>query len=84
VNKDDLEVSASGHLLTIEGSTRHEQKEEKGDYYRRECSHGAFSRTVALPDDADSSKARAAFENGMLELVMPKTRISERRHITNA
>jgi len=84
VNKKDLEVSVSDHLLTIKGSTTHEEKEEKGDYYRRECSHGAFSRTIALPDLADISKAKATFENGVLELVMPKTEKSKRQHVTIA
>lgn len=84
VDKKDLEVSISGHLLTIKGSTSHEEKEERGDYYRRECSHGAFSRSVALPEDADSSRAKATFENGVLELVMPKSDKSKRQHITIA
>lgn len=82
VHKENLEISVSDRLLTIKGSTSHEEKEEKGDYYRRECSHGSFSRTVALPEGADSTKAKASFKDGVLELVMPKAGKAERHSVT--
>ena len=82
VNKDDLDVTVTDNSVTIKGSTSHEEKEEKGDYYRRECSHGSFTRTVGLPDNVDTGKVRATFKNGMLELTIPKTEKSERRSIT--
>jgi len=84
VNKDDLDVSVTGHAVTIKGKTSHEEKEEKGDYYRRECSHGSFTRTIALPDNVDSTNVNAAFNNGILELTIPKTKKTERRKISIA
>jgi HSP20 family protein len=68
-------------MITIKGSTRREEKEEKGEYYRCEISRGSFARTVALPDNVDSSKAKATFKDGILELVMPKREQSKRRTI---
>jgi len=82
VKKEDLDVSVTENTVTIKGTTSHEKKEEKGDYYRRECSHGSFSRTIALPDNADTANVKAAFNNGMLELIIPKTEKTERRNIT--
>lgn len=79
--KKDLDVSVSDNAVTIKGSTRHEEKEEKGDYYRHEISTGAFSRTVALPADVDGSKAKASFRDGMLELTLPKVEKSKRHSI---
>jgi HSP20 family protein len=82
VDKKDLEISTTENTVTIKGSTRREEKEEKGDYYRCEISRGSFSRTVALPGDVDSSKAKATFKDGVLELTLPKVEKSKRRTIT--
>jgi HSP20 family protein len=81
VKKEDIEVSISGNMLTIKGETKHEEKEEKGDYYRSEISRGAFSRMVSLPAEVDESKARAALKDGVLELTLPKVEKARRRTI---
>jgi len=81
VDKKDLDISVGDDTVTIKGSTRHEEKEEKGDYYRHEISAGAFSRTVALPAGVDGSKARANFKDGVLELTLPKMEKSRRHSV---
>jgi HSP20 family protein len=81
VEKKDLDISVSDNAVTIKGSTRHEEKEEKGDYYCCEISRGAFSRTVALPANVDGGKATANFKDGELELVLPKVEKSKRHSI---
>ena len=81
VEKKDLDISVGEDTVTIKGSTTHEEKEEKGDYYRREISRGAFLRTVALPATVDGSKAKASFKDGMLELVLPKTEKAKRHSV---
>jgi len=81
VEKKDLDISVAEDTVTIKGSTRHEEKEEKGDYYRREISSGAFLRTVALPATVDGSKAKANFKDGMLELTLPKTEKAKRHAV---
>lgn len=78
VAKEDIEVSVEQNTVTIRGKTRHEEKEEKGDYYRSEIRRGSFSRTVALPRDVDGSQAKATFKDGMLELTLPKVAKSDR------
>lgn len=78
VTKEDLEVSVDESTVTIKGQTSHEEKEEKGDYYRTEIRRGAFSRTIALPREVDASQARAAFKDGILELTLPKVAKSKR------
>ena len=81
VKKEDIEVSVSGDVLTIKGESKHEEKEEKGDYYRCEISRGSFSRTVTLPHSVDSGGAKAKFDNGVLELILPKVEKSKRRSV---
>jgi len=81
VDKKDIDVSVTDNTVIIKGTTSHEEKEEKGDYYRSEISRGSFSRTVGLPGDVDSAAAKASFKDGVLELVMPKVEKSKRRNI---
>ncbi len=81
IDKKDLDISVGEDTVTIKGETQHEEKEEKGDYYRCEISRGAFSRTVALPAAVDSAKAKAAFRDGMLELTLPKMEKAKRHSI---
>lgn len=81
VNKDDIDISTTDTTVTIKGSTRHEEKEEKGEFYRCEISRGEFTRTIGLPAEVDGSKAKAAFKEGMLELTLPKVERSKRHTI---
>lgn len=79
VKKDELEVSIAGDTVTIKGEHRHEEKEEKGKYYRCEISHKAFARTVVLPAEVDAEKAAAEFTDGVLEIRLPKLEHAKRR-----
>jgi HSP20 family protein len=81
VDKKDLDVSVAEDSVTIKGTTSHEEKEEKGDYYRCEMRRGAFARTVALPSAVDGDKAKASFKDGVLELVLPKAEGAKRKRI---
>ncbi len=81
INKDDIEVSINGNMMSIRGSSRREEKKEEGEYYRREIYQGAFSRSLSLPAEVDSSKAKATFKDGVLEVSVPKLTPSKRRSI---
>ena len=81
VDKKDLDVSITGDRLTIKGVTRHDEKEKKGDYHRAEIPQGAFTRTLLLPAEVDSTNAKAMFKDGILELILPKVVSSKRRTI---
>ena len=82
VAKDDIDVSMTDNSVTIKGRTSHEEKEEKGNYHRCEISSGSFSRTVALPAEVNADKARATFNDGILELTIPKEAKSHSKSIT--
>ena len=82
VSKEDIDLSITDNAVTIKASTSHEEKEEKGNYFRSEISRGSFSRTVALPGDVDADQARATFNDGILQLTLPKTEKSHRKSIT--
>lgn len=81
VDKKDIDISVTANTVTIKGSTSHEEKEEKGDYYRCEISRGSYSRTLSLPADVDEEKTKAKFKDGILELTLPKLKKSKRHTI---
>lgn len=81
VEKKDLDVSMTDNTVTIKGSTRREEKEEKGEYYRCEIAHGAFARTITLPAEVDDTKTKAVFKDGMLELTIPKREKAKRHSV---
>ena len=55
--------------------------EEEGGHYPLEVSRGMFARTVALPGEVDADTASAQFNDGMLELTLPRVKQAHRRKI---
>ncbi|MBI1194665.1 MAG: Hsp20 family protein [Gammaproteobacteria bacterium] len=81
VEKKDLDINASDHTITLSAKCAHEEKQEKGDYFRHEIGSGSFSRTITLPAGVNIDKARATFKDGILELVLPKLEKTSRKRI---
>jgi HSP20 family protein len=68
----DVEISFQDGVLTIRGERRFEEKAEGDGYYRFESSYGSFQRNIALPQGVKAEDLRASYENGILEVVIPK------------
>jgi HSP20 family protein len=81
VRKEDVEVSVSNQTVTIRGCAWREQKGEGENYFRTEISRGEFIRAVELPSSVDAGIARARLENGVLEVILPKTEHARRHTI---
>ncbi len=81
VNKDDVDITVDEHSVTIKATTKHEEKKEEGEYYRRELSRSEYLRTLALPATVDEEKARATFTDGVLELTLPKLEKTHRKSV---
>jgi HSP20 family protein len=72
VRKSQLEVEASDVYVTIKGTVQHDEEREDEHYRIAETSRGAFERTVHLPSEVDSTKARATFKDGVVQVTLPK------------
>ena len=72
MKEDDIHVSVEGDTLTIRGEKKSESEVNDEDYYRCERSYGSFFRSVALPSTVDTSKIEADYEDGVLEVTLPK------------
>ena len=69
---DDIDVSVSDRQLTISAERGSESETDDTQYYRRERTRRAVSRTVTLPTAVDEHEASASYENGVLTVELPK------------
>jgi HSP20 family protein len=74
VSPHDLEIRIEGGQLTVRGERRLDSGMRREDYLRIERPFGAFSRSFALPPDADPAAARAELRNGLLEISIARRR----------
>ncbi|HYG55846.1 MAG TPA: Hsp20/alpha crystallin family protein [Burkholderiales bacterium] len=72
VQKSHLEVEASDTMVTIKGEIKQEDTREEERYRIAEMRRGAFERSVRLPAEVDSTRAKASFKDGVLEVSLPK------------
>lgn len=72
IKEEDIDVSVVGDTLTVKGERKAESEVKEEDYYCCERSYGSFSRSIALPSTVDANKIEASYENGVLEVSLPK------------
>jgi HSP20 family protein len=73
MKEEDIDVSVIGNTLAIKGEKKTESEVKEADYYRCERAYGSFYRTIPLPSTVDASKIEAEFEDGVLEVSLPKS-----------
>jgi HSP20 family protein len=81
LKKEDFDISLEGDLLTIscEKETEKDGK-ENANFTRREYNYSFFSRTVTLPETAESKDIVAKYTDGILNLTIPKKPESEKNN----
>jgi HSP20 family protein len=72
LSEEDVQIEVADNVLTISGERKAESEERKEGYYRLERAFGSFSRSLTLPEGADADKIEANFDNGVLEVKVPK------------
>lgn len=78
---EDVEVTFSGGILTISAMRTEEQTREEGSYMRREVAFGNYRRQISLPGDVRGDDIRATFENGILNVFVPRAPKPEPKRI---
>ena len=74
VNRKEIDVSISNDLLTVSGF-RESSGSHNDDYSRfNQVSYGKFEKSFYLPDNADQDKVVAKMDNGVLTLMLKKTK----------
>lgn len=81
VKDEDLDVTVHDNQLLITGSRSSEERSEGDSYYLQERSFGSFSRSFALPDNADAESVKASLEGGVLRVRIAKRESAKPRRI---
>jgi len=76
VERKDFKVEVENGVLCISSEKEKESKEEKKNYTRREYSYNSFSRSFTLPDNSSPDKIDAKYENGVLNITLPKKEVA--------
>lgn len=82
VTKDEVNVNFEDDTLVISGERKQESTTEETNYYRTERIYGRFSRSFTFPKGIEIDKISAKFDNGVLEVSVPKTAESKPRKIS--
>jgi HSP20 family protein len=72
VNKEDFKIDLNDNNLTISGERKFAKEKKENNLYVVETQYGNFSRTFSLPENVDASKINAVYNNGILEVTVPK------------
>jgi len=82
VNKDDIHVTIDGNRVSISAEVKQEKEVKEGErVIRSERSYGMCSRSFNLADEVDQSNVKASYNNGILELTLPRKPGSPRKEI---
>jgi HSP20 family protein len=79
--ENDVEVQMEGGVLTIRGERKSESEKEGRTFHRMERSYGQFVRSFTLPNNVDRDNIKAKFNNGLLEIELPKREEAKPRQI---
>jgi len=72
MKEEEIDISVLGDTLTVKGERKAESEVKDEDYYRCELCYGKFSRAVTLPSAVQAGKVEASYDNGILEIILPK------------
>ncbi len=72
MKEEDIDVSVEDNTLTLRGERKAETEVNEEDYYCCERSYGTFFRSMPLPSKVDAEKIEANYEDGVLEVTLPK------------
>ncbi len=72
VKKEDIDIDLAPDTIDIAAAPKAEMEHEQQPYARRERGIVAYKRRIYLPASVVPKKAKARFNNGVLEITMPR------------
>ena len=72
IKPEDLDITMEDGLLTIQGERQFTQESSEQQFHRVERRYGAFRRSITLPAQVQAEQIEASFEDGVLQILVPK------------
>jgi len=82
VKKEDIDIKVEDEVLVVTAIRKYKNELTKDDYYICESSFGKMERRFVLPDNIDTDKINAQFNNGRLEIELQKTKKAQPKSIS--
>ena len=82
MSESDVNIELEDNVLTLSGERKAEHEENREGFYRMERSFGTFSRSLTLPKGVDPEGVSASFDQGVLEVRIPKPEQRKPRKIS--
>ncbi len=81
VKRDEIEVIVDNNILTIRGYRKDSKQGIKRTYSQMEILWGSFQREIPLPANVNTNQVKAFYENGFLEVILPRLNKEKAHHI---
>ncbi|TYP97836.1 HSP20 family protein [Tenacibaculum adriaticum] len=72
LKKSDFHIEIDNQVLSIFTETKEENEHKEGNYTRREFGYSSFKRTFTLPESVNDEKINANYNEGILNILLPK------------
>ncbi|MBT1686789.1 Hsp20/alpha crystallin family protein [Dawidia soli] len=72
MNKEDFKLDVNDKFLTISGERKFTKEKKENNFHSIETQYGTFGRSFTLPENVNSANISAKYENGILEITLPK------------
>jgi HSP20 family protein len=82
VRREEIEVAMEGDMLVIRGRREEEKEVKEEGYYFCERASGEFQRSIGLPEGANTEAIEATYQDGVLEVTVPRPAPPETKKIT--
>ncbi len=82
LKSEDVHISVTNGVLSLSGEFKQDEETQESTYHIREHRHGSFERSLTLPVDVETDKAKADFKDGILTITLPKSEAVKPRTIS--
>ena len=82
VKKEEISVTINGNEVAVSADVKHEKDVQNGEtVLRAERYYGKIQRAFALGQEVDEATAQAKYNDGVLELTLPKKTVAAAKRL---